>query len=336
MIESKIVVLKAPRELVFNNEVIDDKSICENGIICETLYTAISPGTELAAFNGLPPLRPTTKYPRLLGYCNVSRVLKVGKLVSLYEVGDRVLTFASHRSHFLTSEKSILAKIPEDVNTTHASCAYLFHIGYDSMLRTNVRYGSPIVIFGLGVLGLGAVAMGKNSGATVYAVSNHYAAHKIALKFGAHAVYDRNTTDELIKSLGNRLADTVISTTNSWSDWRTCMSLVGERGSIGVIGFPGRGEDIPKLNPLESEFFYDKQISISSLGLAPESNDKRKHLKFNEKDNLKFILSEMKNGNINPSFLISGEYDWDKIDDAYMSLNSRDGSPLTYVLKWKE
>ena len=53
--------------------------------------TAISPGTELAAYVGLPPLRDGPAYPRLQGYCNVGRVLTVGERVRHLVPGQRVL-----------------------------------------------------------------------------------------------------------------------------------------------------------------------------------------------------------------------------------------------------
>ena len=52
MINVKVVSLKAPNSIVFLNETIDEASIGPSEIICETLVSAISPGTELAAYNG--------------------------------------------------------------------------------------------------------------------------------------------------------------------------------------------------------------------------------------------------------------------------------------------
>ena len=107
------------------------------------------------------------------------------------------------------------------------------------------------------------------------------------------------------------------------------------RGSIGVIGFPGRGEPIPKKNPFDSQYFYDKQLTIQCMGLAPENDDSRNHLRFNEKTNMQFLLSQISSGNLNPGRLVSRVWPWNDIESAYKKINSREGSPITVILKWK-
>ena len=100
------------------------------------------------------------------------------------------------------------------------------------------------------------------------------------------------------------------------------------------MGFPGRGTDDVPFNPLDSRFFYDKQLQIHAVGISPENNDSRGFLKFNEKDNLNFILKEIARKNIDPNLIISGEKSWKDLNYVYETLLSRKGSPLTFVLNW--
>ena len=104
MIHVKVVQLESPNLVKFIEKDLDEENLEFGAILCETLVTAISPGTELAAYNGLPPLRPATGYPRLQGYCNVSQVIAKGSQVKSVNIGDRILTFQSHRSHFIVPE----------------------------------------------------------------------------------------------------------------------------------------------------------------------------------------------------------------------------------------
>ena len=83
-------------------------------------------------------------------------------------------------------------------------------------------------------------------------------------------------------------------------------------------------------------FFYEKQLQLHAVGMSPETNDSREFLKFNEKDNLSFILEEIARKNIDPNIIISGEKSWRDIEDAYKILLSRKGSPLTFVLNWEK
>ncbi len=75
MIEAKISKLLGPQELAFESETIDESTLAADKILCKTLVSAISPGTEIAAYDGLPPLHPIKAYPRLVGYCNVAELL---------------------------------------------------------------------------------------------------------------------------------------------------------------------------------------------------------------------------------------------------------------------
>ncbi len=336
MLKAKIAYLEAPFDLVYKDEILNDKEIADGSILCETLVSAISPGTELAAYTGSAPLRPGKVYPRLVGYCNVAMVMECGTAVSGIKKGDKVLTFSSHRSHFIVSESEILAVIPDEIPNNLAATVYLYHLGYDAILKSELRYGSPTVVIGLGAIGLGAVKVAALAGADVYAISDHSHLAEIAMHSGAKQVFKRDQIDELKALLGDRLADVVITTTNSWSDWRSSLELAGVNAQISVLGFPGRDIDQIPFNPLDSQFFYMKQLRIQAVGMAPENNDSRQFLKFNEKNNLKFLLQQIQSRVLDPNYIISGEYSWNDLEQAYDSLNSRINSPITYTLRWKD
>jgi 2-desacetyl-2-hydroxyethyl bacteriochlorophyllide A dehydrogenase len=334
-IESQVSWLEAPYDLKFKVELLDTDNLVDDEICCESIISAISPGTEVAAYTGMPPLRPGKVYPRLVGYCHVSKVIATGKNVKNIKIGDRVLTGSCHRSHFIMKESDIMAKIPDSLSSEHAACTYLYHLGYDAVLKSSIQYGSPIVIIGLGVLGLAAIEVASNAGASVYAVSEHDRCHKVGLKLGAKGVYTRAEKDKLKDALGQRLADSIITTTNSWDDWQTALQFAGRNGMICVMGFPGRGIDNIPFNPLDSQYFYDKQLRIQAVGMAPSELDSRQFLKFNEKNNIHFLMDQIKLKKLNPENLITDKLAWHQLEDAYQSLLSRKNSPITYLLQWK-
>ena len=112
------------------------------------------------------------------------------------------------------------------------------------------------------------------------------------------------------------------------------MQLAPLRGKIGLLGFPGRDGELPKFNPFEPHYFYQKQLSFISTGMLPEENDNRNFLRFNEKDNLSYILSLFKNKKINHSNIISKTFHASKIKDAYDYLIKRDKGIITCLLDW--
>lgn len=80
--------LMAPKQLVF--ERIEHRAPGPHEVSAKTLYSAISAGTELAAFDGLPPLSSAPAYPRLMGYCNIARIEAVGAEVREHSVGELI------------------------------------------------------------------------------------------------------------------------------------------------------------------------------------------------------------------------------------------------------
>jgi threonine dehydrogenase-like Zn-dependent dehydrogenase len=329
-----VATLEAPLQLVFRQEEIDTGTLPAKSVLAKTLVSVISPGTELAAYKGVPPLRPGNSYPRVVGYCNVAEVLKVGKGVSDLAIGSRILTFASHRSHFCIDEDQIVGIVPAGMRSGDAACAYLFHLGYNAVLKSEVCLGSTVLVVGLGVLGLTSVAMAALAGGRVFAISDHEIPSQKALGFGAEACFRRSDMGKLAEALGTEKASIVITTSNSWADWRLALESTGNQGTIAVMGFPGRGEPNPEFNPLYSAYFYDRQLRIIAAGLSPQTQDSRGFLPFNEKDNIKRIFGWIQGERINPEILVSGRFPAMRLVDAYEGLVNRHSSPSTYLLDW--
>jgi threonine dehydrogenase-like Zn-dependent dehydrogenase len=333
-VEATVVILVGPRQLELRTERLDSAALGPTGVLCKTLVSVISPGTELAAYTGQAPLRDGPAYPRLQGYCNVARVLAVGADVGSIVPGDRVLSFASHRSHFVTDAGDLLAKVPEGVLSEQAACAYLYHLGYNAVLRADVRAGSRVLVIGLGVLGLTSVAMAALAGAQVVALSDHPHPQQLATQFGARRVFARAESPALSSAWHGELADVVISTSNSWSDWKLALEMAGQRATIAVLGFPGRSESAGGFNPLDSRTFYAKQLRIEAVGHSPERADSRGFSRFNERANLGYLVDRIALGQLQPSLLISGRYPGARIERAYQDLLARKHSPVTYALQW--
>ncbi len=324
---ARVVWLEQPGELVLREETLGAPGPGE--VLCETIVSAISPGTELAAWRGLPPLRPGIAYPRLQGYCNVARVMECGEGVEATAKGDRVLSFASHRSHHMLTEADILYRLPDAADADGVVAAYLFHLGYNAMLRGGVRAGSSVLVIGLGALGLTSVAMARLAGAEVFAVSSQDAPVKLAREFGAQAVYARG--DAALEDLG---ADVVITTTNGWADMDLALRAAGQNGTIACLGFPGRGEPVPENNPFDSQYFYMKQLSVEAVGWSPEHDDSRGFNRFNERANIAYLARMIETGRIDPAPILSGRYPGEDIAQAYADLDARKDDAVTYLLDW--
>nr|WP_230457971.1 hypothetical protein [Leptospira santarosai] len=63
--ESTIIELPEPRKIIFKTVELHFSEMREDEVYAETIYSAISTGTELSAYKGEKPIRPVSNpYPR--------------------------------------------------------------------------------------------------------------------------------------------------------------------------------------------------------------------------------------------------------------------------------
>jgi threonine dehydrogenase-like Zn-dependent dehydrogenase len=337
-IEARIVELKGPRKLVFETKTLDLSTLKDGEIAAETLFSAISPGTEVAAYKGDPPLRPMKVYPRVVGYCNVAEIVACGRSVEKYEVGDRILSFQAHRSAFICPEGKIITKVPLEADLTEVATTYLFHLGYNALLKGDLEPGHNIAVVGLGTIGLTTVVLGNLFGANVYAFSNQDSNLKLAVEFGARMSFHKDNegyVENINKDTDGTGIDTVISTSNSWKDWKLAISLPRKGGKVCVLGFPGRTKPIPDFNPLDSQHFYDQQLSLIACGYTPDIEVEPQDIRFTIKRNCKFLIKLITKKKIPAHKIISSVTRWDEIEQIYITMAEKKSPILTCVLKWK-
>ena len=336
MIESQVVEIDRPRNIVIRKDILDLSQMKLNEVAARTLYSAVSPGTEVAAYIGDPPLRPMKIYPRVVGYCNVAEVIATGANVTQYKQGDKILTFQSHRTTFICTQESIAALIPEGADLVEASTTYLFHLGYNALLKGDFRPGMSVAVVGLGTLGLTTLALASSFGGEVYAFSNQSNKLDLAYEFGADKVFRKSEPDlkSKIRELTDGGVDLVVSTSGSWDDWRLAISIARKEGTVCVIGFPGRTQPIPDFNPLDSQYFYDSQLRIISCGFTSQLDVPSNEIRFNIKRNCKFLLNRVIQKKLPAGKLISTVVPWRDLQGVYEAMADRDPTLITSVLKW--
>lgn len=330
---ASIARLHGPGDLRFESEALP-AAPGAGEILARTLWSAISTGTELAAFQGLPPLRPGRVYPRLVGYCNAAEIVAVGVGVTGFAPGAHVLTWQSHRSAFVVPAADVLAVLPPGADARAASTAYLFHLGLDAVHRTAISLGHKVAVLGMGALGLGAVAMAARAGADVTAITARAEIAGVARAMGACDVVGPDEADAAAQATGLGGFDNVVSTSNRWVDWELALRLVRKGGTVAVLGFPGRGEPLPSANPLASQYFYDKQLRIVACGQPVERDAPPVEIRFTLKRNMADIVGRIARGDLPAGRLLTAEYPAASLADAYRALVSRRPGDVTSVLAW--
>jgi NADPH:quinone reductase-like Zn-dependent oxidoreductase len=99
-------------------------------------------------------LRPTINavlnklgQPLPLGYCNVGRVIAVGKGVEGFSIGDRVASNGPH-AEYVCVPKNLVVQIPEGVSDEEASFTVIGAIGLQGLRLANPTLGETVVVVG--------------------------------------------------------------------------------------------------------------------------------------------------------------------------------------------
>lgn len=333
---AKVYKLIAAGELIVEEQELNT-SLAPNDVLAQTVYSAISPGTELAAYRGDPPLRPMKVYPRVNGYCNVAKVLAKGSEVNSVEIGDYILTGQSHRSAFITTENDIYLSFKEgEANPAQVCTTYLYHLGYMAINTANYFPGMFVSVIGIGTLGYTTASLLKAFGCQPFLFTGQNNLTQKLSKSGFNYILDKSDNSlQKVKNISGAGVDVVINTTNSWDDYEMGMKMARYKATMVHLGFPGRTQPQPPFNPLDSKYFYDKQLTIQSCGYVTELDIPPHDVRFTIKRNLYYLFSLIKDGVINPDEIISFTKNWDELESAYNELLNRDKPVFTGILEWK-
>lgn len=143
------LVFTGPGEVEIRSTAIDE-DLGETGLLGETLYTLVSPGTELMSAETASP----DSFPLSVGYATVDRVLDTGSEVESVEPGDEVFTRGDHAAHHrLDVAESPVVPVPEGVPTRLAPFARFCGVSTPSIQTAEVNPPALAAVFGLGLVG---------------------------------------------------------------------------------------------------------------------------------------------------------------------------------------
>lgn len=169
MMLRKKVVIQAPRRVVVLGEELLPPEPHE--VLVDTLYSAVSAGTEMLAYRGeMPPeisadatisgLQKPFGYPIAYGYAAVGRVSSVGASVKGFSPGELVFGFREHCSAFCAPASSLL-KVPDGIDPKNACMLPSVETAVSIATDATLLPGESAVVVGQGAIGLLTVAVLK-------------------------------------------------------------------------------------------------------------------------------------------------------------------------------
>tara|TARA_X000000950_G_C13889172_1_gene650117 strand:+ start:619 stop:2739 length:2121 start_codon:yes stop_codon:yes gene_type:complete len=264
-------------------------------------------------------LRPTLEavfnklgQPLPLGYCNVGKVVAVGKGVTEFSSGDRVASNGNH-AEYVCVPKNLVAKIPDNVTDEEAAFTVIGAIGLQGIRLLQPTFGETIVVVGLGLIGLITAELLLANGCNVIGFDFDSEKIKIAKEKGVLAINPSDGTDQVkfVESYTNGIgADGVIITASNKSNEIISQSanMCRKRGRIILVGVIGL--DISRAD------FYEKEISFQvscsyGAGRYDEEYEQKGHdypigyVRWTEKRNFEAVLNAISKKTLDVNSLIT-------------------------------
>ena len=335
----KIAVLHGPRDLRIEEQPLDVAELKPDEIWVETEISALKIGTDRGNYEGAEQVPGAPGYPRGVGDSNLGVVRGIGSAVSRFQVGDRVVSRQTHRSAYVTSETESIVRVPEGAHPEDAVFSHLYALSAHCYRKALFQPGENVAVVGLGVLGLGAVALGPLFGARVVGLGNSPVRLEMAESMGAHAAFlsDDPELEEKLDAFTDGVGiDLVILTANPWPAYRTAVQVVRPNGRVSIVSLIGRGEAPLDFNPLDMGWFYAKGISLIAVAqqggyLYPTPEDR-----FSGRRGCEHILSLMADGRLKPRQLITHRFHYTEMVQAYEMAFEREKSMLGVVFNWQD
>ena len=201
------IYFTAPKQVELREEPLPVPGADE--VLVETVYSAISAGTEMLVYRGefpkqvdaIDPISSGLHYPTSYGYANVGRVKDVGKTVNGEWKERLVFSFQPHTSHFIADPVSLIP-IPESLSPEAACFLPNMETAVNLVQDAAPILGERVLVLGQGVIGLLATALLKEFPLETLVTADRYPLRRQAsLGIGVTASLDPTTDDFCEKAL---------------------------------------------------------------------------------------------------------------------------------------
>lgn len=195
-----------------------------------TLYSLISPGTELSGF------AIEQAQPKEIGYASILRIEAIGEGVSNYEIGDLVFCLGRHQS-YQHVEAQQTVKIPDGLDPTVAVVARLLNVSMTTLITTTARPGELVLVTGGGPVGLLAAKLFQFYGYEVMLCDPD--AHRLSMAEAA-GIKLRFAQPPIDDPAWEKKAALVLECSGHEAAVLAACQMVRPRGEVVLIGTPWR------------------------------------------------------------------------------------------------
>jgi L-iditol 2-dehydrogenase len=225
-------------------------------------------------------------YPIIPGHEWAGQVVEVGKDVTDFAPGDRVLgecvigmehfgfSISGAAAEFFVARPEWLHHVPDELHDTQAALVEPFSCAYFAAMRAdNLNASDTAVVFGAGPIGLSCVAVASTLGARVISAEPNAARADIARRMGAEEVLDPTDAgfvDRVLELTGGRGADVVMEASGQPAAMAAALEVAGFNARLVNIGI-----DVGRSAEARLGLIQSKQLqirgTIGSPGVWPQT-----------------------------------------------------------------
>lgn len=314
-------------------------------VMVTTLFSALSPGTDLLIYHGQAPAAPGMdeiipspregfEFPLKYGYSAVGRVTECGQGVHSSWRGRMVFSFHHHESHFCIPPNE-LVPIPDGISPEEALLIPFMETALNLVADGCPLVGEQVVVFGQGILGLLTTALlAQFPLASMVSLDRYPRRRRTSMDLGAQASLDPlfpEVMDQLHSMLkGDRIyegADLAFEVSGNPNALDTAIAVTGFGGRVVVGSWYGKRRPALDLGGR----FYRHRIQVrSSLGsVIPPGLSSR----WTRARRTKLALDMI--GRLRPAYLITHKFPLEKAANAFAFLDQNPSEYIEVILSYE-
>jgi 2-desacetyl-2-hydroxyethyl bacteriochlorophyllide A dehydrogenase len=274
MMKGRVLRFVAPRRV--GHAVVDVHPPADGEVLVRTRWSGVSGGTELLAYRGeldagsirdetIGSLGGSFAYPFAYGYSCVGEVLTS----RVDAVPEGATAFAFHPHQDLFTVRGIDVVMVDKVDGRIATLFPLVETALQVSLDAGPRLEEPVVVMGLGPIGILTAALLSRAGAEVVGVDPRQDRREAAVLFGVSAVDVPDIDVAIEQRTSGAGVPLVVEATGHPSALAQALPLLRHEGEVLVCSWYGT-KDVPL--PLGREFHRRRlQIRSSQVSTIPAS-----------------------------------------------------------------
>jgi len=323
-------------------EIIEDQMPTLDGkpsyVLIKTMYSAISPGTELSL------LAASENKQFHLGYSAMGEVVECGSDIIDVKKGDLVACYGApyvHHDEYLLVPETLYAKIPDSVDPREAALCGLGAIAIHALRIANLQFGETAVIVGLGVLGQ---LIAKIANAAAYNVIAYDLSKSRVDMLKEDKLKSFSSVVEMEEAIrvetNSKGADAVLLCTGGKRSPLTqeCLKWIRTKGKAVIVG------DIEPDFPRDLMFAKEAEIRISRAG-GPGRYDKvyekdatdypYEYVRWTEGRNVAEYIRLLKEKRIDVLPFIKDVVEFDEAPLEFEKLFEKESPTLTKLIRYQ-